>query len=411
MNTPAVPSRQILVVNCGSSSIKFVLMNWPDGAVVASGLADRLGTESATLTVKFGSDETATLLKHPDHEHALREVLDQLEASFGDALRICAVGHRVVHGGEFFRSAVRVDTDVIEKIDACSKLAPLHNPAHVLGIRTAMECFPEVPQVVVFDTAFHQTIPPKAFLYAIPYEHYENLALRRYGMHGTSHHYVGMQAAARLGKPFEAVSLITAHLGNGCSVCAIRNGRSVDTSMGLTPLEGVMMGTRSGDVDPNLHLFLMENAGMSLEETTVMLNRKSGLLGVSGVSNDMRAVAAAADSGNARAALAIDLFSYRLAKGILAQAAGLDQLDALVFTGGIGENSSLIRGKTCKHLRLLGVEIDAAINAQSDRSYNGRISPDSTSGPRVLVIPTNEEWMIAQSTAEVLAASNPRFFE
>jgi len=398
---------QILVINCGSSSIKFALFELPKGDVVANGLADRVGTADAALDLVVAGHPLQITLAAQDHGNALREIIKALEANLGDRLKITAIGHRIVHGGEFFRSAVRINEAVVKQIDECSKLAPLHNPAHVLGIRTAFECFPGVPQVAVFDTAFHQTLPPHAFLYAIPYEYYETLAVRRYGMHGTSHHFVGMQAAAALGRPFESLSLLTAHLGNGCSVCAIRDGISMDTSMGLTPLEGVMMGTRSGDVDPNLHLFLQENAGLSLEQTTTMLNRKSGLLGVSGVSNDMRAVSAAAAAGNARAALAIDLFSYRLAKGMLALAAALDRLDAIVFTGGIGENSAVIRSKTCAHLGILGIQVDDARNAVAGKSSEGIISPASSSGPQVMVIVTNEEWMIARSTESLLSEDPP----
>lgn len=397
--------RQILVINCGSSSLKFSLIDHPAGIIRASGQADRLGTESAVLEITISDQKSTSDLPSVDHGGVLRAVIQSLEDAWGSDLNISAIGHRVVHGGEFFRSAVLIDESVIEKIDACSKLAPLHNPAHVLGIRTAMESFAGIPQVAVFDTAFHQSMEPHAFHYAIPYEYYESLGVRRYGMHGTSHHYVGMQAAVALAKPFESVSLLTAHLGNGCSVCAIRDGLSVDTSMGLTPLEGVMMGTRSGDVDPNLHQFLNENAGLSVAEVTTMFNRKSGLLGVSGVSNDMRSVSAAAASGNVRAALAIDMFAYRLAKGMMALAAGLDRLDAVVFTGGIGENSSMIRTKTCSHLQLLGVDLDPDRNLESGKQSGGFISSSAATGPALLVIPTNEEWMIAQSTAAVLTQS------
>lgn len=396
---------QTLVINCGSSSIKFALIELQSGNVLAGGIADRLGTDSATLEVHLGASRESASLASANHGSALRAIVEILERAFEEKLNIASIGHRIVHGGEFFRSAVRIDESVIQKIDTCSKLAPLHNPAHVLGIRTAMACFPDVPQVAVFDTAFHQTLPPEAFLYAIPYEYYETLAVRRYGMHGTSHHYVGMQAAKALGKPFESISLLTAHLGNGCSVCAIRNGQSVDTSMGLTPLEGVMMGTRTGDVDPNLHLFLHENTGLSLQEITTILNRKSGLLGVSGISNDMRTVASAAAEGHVRASLAINLFAYRLAKGMLALTAALSDLDAIVFTGGIGENSSLIRAKTCQHLQLLRVCLDPDRNAISGRNSEGVISAAASPGPQVMVIPTNEEWMIARSTADVLSES------
>ncbi|MFY8215794.1 MAG: acetate kinase [Chthoniobacterales bacterium] len=399
------PNRQILVINCGSSSIKFALFELPAGIVLASGLADRLGTPDALLEVRADACKWTPELRESGHGEALRTIIRTLETALGERLNITAIGHRVVHGGEFFRSAVRIDESVIQKIDACSKLAPLHNPAHVLGIRTAMACFPEIPQVAVFDTAFHQSLEPHVFLYAIPYEYYESLGVRRYGMHGTSHHYVAMQAAAALGKPLGSLSLLTAHLGNGCSVCAIQDGKSVDTSMGLTPLEGLMMGTRSGDVDPNLHQFLHENAGLSVAEITAVLNRKSGILGVSGVSNDMRTVSAAANSGNTRAQLAIDMFAYRLAKAMLAMTAPLSHLDAIVFTGGIGENSALIREKACSHLQILGVHLDPERNHSAGKQTGGFISADSACGPALLVIPTNEESMIARSTDETLSNS------
>lgn len=395
---------QILVVNCGSSSLKIALVDFFGGELIASGLADRLNTKEATMSYRVAGvgGESPLPTAAWDHAGALKAMLDLVGVELGGRLVIRGVGHRVVHGGEYFQSAVRITDDVIRKIEACSKLAPLHNPAHVLGIRTAMECFPGVPQVAVFDTAFHQTLPPHAFLYAIPYEYYKSHAIRRYGMHGTSHHYVGMRAAKRLGRPFEELNLLTAHLGNGCSACAIRHGKSVDTTMGLTPLEGVMMGTRSGDVDPSLHLFLKQNAGLSLEQTTEMLNRRSGLLGVSGISNDLRAIAVAAANGGDRAQLAIDLFAYRLAKGLLGLCASLDALDALVFTGGIGENSAIVREKTVAHLGLLGLRIDPGLNALAGARSSGRISPESENTPSVMVIPTDEESMIAQSTAELL---------
>jgi len=398
-------TRQILVINCGSSSIKFALHDLTNGSVLARGLADRLGTDDARLEVDAGGRKWNPELSGSGHSEALRAIIHSLESALGEQLEIAAIGHRVVHGGEFFRAAVRIDESVIEKIDACSKLAPLHNPAHVLGIRTATDFFPDVPQVAVFDTAFHQSLKPHVFLYAIPYEYYETLAVRRYGMHGTSHHYVGMRAAEALGKSFESVSLLTAHLGNGCSVCAIRDGKSADTSMGLTPLEGVMMGTRSGDVDPNLHLFLSENADLTVAEITTMLNRSSGLLGISGVSNDMRTVCAAASEGNARAQLAIDMFAYRLAKAMLALTASLNHLDAIVFTGGIGQNSALIREKTCAHLALLAVDLDGTRNREAGKHTGGFISSPSSSGPALLVIATDEEWMIAHSTDDVLTNS------
>lgn len=402
--TDESPAR-VLVINSGSSSVKFALFESSASTPLAAGVADRIGTEEASLICTFAGEKTTDRIPAGDIKSALHAILGCLESCLGSPLRLTAIGHRVVHGGEFFRAATRIDADVLEKIEACSKLAPLHNPAHAAGIRTAGECFPGVPQVAVFDTAFHQSMPEHAFLYAVPYEYYETLSVRRYGMHGTSHHYVSLRAAEVLGMAPDAACLITAHLGNGCSVCAVRDGRSVDTTMGLTPLEGVMMGTRSGDVDPNLHGFLAENAGLSLSEITNILNRQSGLLGVSGVSNDMRTVANAAESGNARAALAIRMFSYRLAKGILAMAAGLPRLDALVFTGGIGENSAAVREQTVADLGVLRLQLDAERNATSGRTSDGIISPDDPDRPRVMIVPTNEEWMIAKSTMDLVTAN------
>jgi acetate kinase len=371
---------RVLVINCGSSSLKFALIEPESGDVVRRGLLERLSGDGA-------------------HARALDDVLETLAGE-----RFSAVGHRVVHGGEHFSASVALDGAAIETIRGCSELAPLHNPANLAGIEAARERFPEVPHVAVFDTAFHQTLPPRAFLYAIPYELYETSKVRRYGFHGTSHRYVAEEAARRLGRPLAEVELVTAHLGNGCSACAVRGGRSVDTTMGLTPLEGLVMGTRSGDVDPNLHEFLHDRAGLSLAEVTNLLNKKSGLLGLSGTSNDMRTLLAARERGDARAALAIGVFTYRLAKAVLALTAALGRVDALVFTGGIGEHAAPVRAETLDGLRVLGPVLEPELNAAHGAASGGRITR-ADSRLLALVVPTNEELVIAREAARFARSS------
>ena len=388
----------VLVINSGSSSLKFSLIDTATETVLAQGLAENLGGENALLHFsRTGEAKTSHPIPGAGHSQAMAAVLDHL-----GGIRIGAVGHRVVHGGEAFSGSVLIDEPTLAAIRQCVPLAPLHNPANLAGISAAMERFPDLPHVAVFDTAFHQTMPPKAFLYAIPHDLYETHKVRRYGFHGTSHRFVSAEAARLLGRAPEEVRLLTAHLGNGCSACAVKNGRSVDTSMGFTPLEGLVMGTRSGDIDPNLHEFLAHTLGKSLVEITAMLNRQSGLLGISGISNDMRTLAAAAADGNDRAQLAIEVFCYRLAKGLLALAAGLDRIDALVFTGGIGEHSAAVRALTLSHLGVLRPALDESLNAAHGRPANGRITaPDS--GLLALVVPTNEELVIAREAARFLS--------
>ena len=388
-------SAAILVLNSGSSSLKFALIEPASGRVIAHGIAERLG--GAEPTFQFDSNAERGLGHGAALPEALAALLDELKG-----VPVTAVGHRVVHGGEAFSESVLLDDAVLNEIRACSELAPLHNPANVLGIEAARRAFAALPQVAVFDTAFHQTLPRAAYLYAIPYEYYEQHRVRRYGFHGTSHRYVADVAARTLGRPLASLDLITAHLGNGASVCAIANGRSVDTSMGFTPLEGLVMGTRSGDVDPNLHEFLAAHAQLDLHQITEMLNKKSGLLGLSGVSNDMRALLALREEGSDRARLAIEVFCYRLAKGILAQCAGLSRLDALVFTGGIGEHAAEVRAQTLGHLRVLGAVVDDELNRVHGTAQNGRITRES-SALLALVIPTNEELVIARETARLTA--------
>lgn len=389
-------SQDVLVINCGSSSLKFALIEAHSGLARHRGIAERLGTASADWVLDDAPSEP--LAPGADHGAALDRILQLLSRE-----RVVAVGHRVVHGGERFSESVLLNDTVVSEIEACSPLAPLHNPANLLGIREARARFPNLPQVAVFDTAFHQGMPAKAFQYALPYELYERHGVRRYGFHGTSHRFVAEEAARRLGRPFAETTLITAHLGNGCSACAIRNGKSVDTTMGLTPLEGLVMGTRSGDVDPNLHDYLATHAGLNLAEITELLNKKSGLLGLSGESNDMRSLLESRARGSSRAALAIDVFCHRLAKAVLGLCAGLERVDALVFTGGIGEHAAPIREQTLSELSVLGARLDEALNAEHGRSSGGRITREG-SGLLALVIPTNEELVIAREAARFLAS-------
>ncbi|HEY8944588.1 MAG TPA: acetate kinase [Polyangiaceae bacterium] len=383
----------VLVINCGSSSLKFAVVEPETGTTLRHGIAERLGTEGARLRIAGQPDRALP------QSAAAPEVLDLVLPALS-GLPLVAVGHRVVHGGEAFADSVILDATAIDAIRACIELAPLHNPANLSAIESARARFPSLPHVAVFDTAFHQTLPPKAFLYAIPYELYRQHKVRRYGFHGSSHRYVAGEAAKRLGRPLESLQLVTAHLGNGCSTCAIKDGRSVDTSMGLTPLEGLVMGTRSGDVDPNLHQFLAERTGQTLDEITDSLNRKSGLLGLSGRSNDMRTLLAA--ESDPRARLAVEVFCYRLAKSVLALCAALERLDALVFTGGIGEHAAQVRADTLAGLRLLGAEVDPEANATNGTTTDGRITSRKSS-LLGLVIASNEELVIAREAARLLA--------
>lgn len=382
-------------------------MDVANGGEIVSGLAERLGQAGATLNWRVNGHKDRGPIAGADHAEAMRHIVARLEevsqARYGEPVsqRLRGIGHRVVHGGEAFTASTLIDQTVLESVEACNHLAPLHNPANLLGIRTAQALFPDLPQVAVFDTAFHQTLPAHAYLYAVPYAYYAEHGVRRYGFHGTSHRYVTRRAAEILGKPYAECALISAHLGNGCSAAAVLNGRSVDTTMGLTPLEGLVMGTRSGDVDPSLHSFLAGATGLSLEQITDVLNKQSGLLGLSGLSNDMRTLEDAAAEGNERAILAIDVFCYRLAKQLAALAVPLGRIDTLIFTGGIGENSPLVRAKTLAHLAVLGFDLDPDRNDSLPRGSHGPVTgPGST---LALVIPTNEELMIAQDTAELVA--------
>ncbi|MDH1212366.1 acetate kinase [Pseudomonas chengduensis] len=391
-------ARNILVINCGSSSIKFALVNEAQETFMLSGLAERLGSPEAVLHWQQGEQKDSLVLPGADHRLALSHLLPVVQQAAAGELH--GIGHRVVHGGEHFSGASRLDATSLQAIRQVAPLAPLHNPANLLGIEAAMKLFPTLTQVAVFDTAFHQSLPEHAYRYAVPEALYREHGVRRYGFHGTSHRYVSQKAAQMAGLPAEASSWLVAHLGNGCSTCAVENGHSRDTSMGLTPLEGLVMGTRSGDVDPNLHSHLARTLGWSLEQIDSMLNKDSGLLGLSGLSNDMRTLEQAREQGHDGATLAIEVFCYRLAKSLAAMSCALRRLDGLIFTGGIGENSALIRSKTVNHLSLLGLQLDAQANARCVRGVAGAIHADGH--PRVLVVPTNEERQIALDTLALL---------
>lgn len=391
----------VLVLNCGSSSIKFAALA-PDGEEVAlTGLIQRIGSLSANIKYTLAEQTTTRDTPNLDYHGAMALVTEVVNTSSSLRERLLAIGHRVVHGGENFTSSVLIDDQVLQAIRACATLAPLHNPANIIGIEEAMKAFPELKQSAVFDTAFHQTVPEYAYIYPIPYELYLEHRIRRYGFHGTSHHFVGKTAALRLSKDFNSCALITAHLGNGCSVAAILNGKSIDTSMGLTPLDGLVMGTRSGDVDPGLPQYLSENLSYDLSDTVNMLNRKSGMLGISGVDSDLRPVESKAEEGDRRCNLALDVFCYRLAKYIAGYLIPLGRLDALVFTGGIGENSRVIRSKALHWLRTIGFSMDQERNQNNGKTSGGIITTDTSKIP-ALVIPTNEELMIARDTVSLI---------
>ncbi len=386
----------VLVINCGSSSIKYALVSERREDRIY-GLAENLGAADARIKgVTVGGEPLELAIPYADHAKALETLLARL-ANYKPQ----AIGHRVVHGGSLTKAEL-LTPEIIERIRAATPLAPLHNPAHLIGIDATVRLFPELPQVAVFDTAFHQTMPPHAYRYAIPKFLYTEHNVRRYGFHGTSHAYVSDRASELAGN-LKKGGWLTAHLGNGSSTCAVWNGQSVDTSMGLTPLEGVVMGTRSGDVDPSLHSFLAKNLGWDLTKIDKVLNNESGLLGLSQLSNDMRTVIEAAEIGNEDACLAIEVFSYRLAKSLAALSCGLPTLDGLIFTGGIGENSAYIREKTLAYLPHFGLQLDKDQNNNLKRGTEGRI--DNGTGPQIWVIPTDEEGRIAKETRQVVEAA------
>ncbi len=396
----------ILVINAGSSSLKYQLIDMDKHEVMAKGLCERIGIENSKLNHTPNGGEKVVIEKDmKDHSDAIKMVLDALtDENYGvikSMDEISAVGHRVVHGGEKFNKSVIINDELKKAVEECVPLAPLHNPANIIGIEACEKAMPGVPQVGVFDTAFHQTMPKEAYMYGIPYGMYEKHRIRRYGFHGTSHKYVSQQAALMLNKPIEDLKIITFHLGNGSSITAVDGGKSIDTSMGFTPLAGVIMGTRSGDIDPAIVKFIADAENMSLEEVDTLLNKKSGVDGISGVSSDFRDLEAAQAEGNEKAALALDMFSYSVRKFLGQYIVAMGGVDAVVFTAGIGENTPMMREAILKNTEFLGIEVDADKNAQAIRGAQMDISTEA-SRVRVLVIPTNEELMIAQETQELL---------
>jgi acetate kinase len=403
---------RVLVINSGSSSIKYQLFNAKDFTVMAGGLLEKVGEAGSRLTHHWrdasgNHQETTYDRQVRNHREGLVLVDSALEetGTTGKLSDLFAVGHRVVHGGEAFHGPTFIDTTALEAIRSLIPLAPLHNPANLAGIEASMEHMPHVPQVAVFDTSFHQTMPPHAFLYGLPYELYEEHHVRRYGFHGTSHHYVSQKAAEHIGKPLEELNLISLHLGNGASVAAISRGKSVDTSMGLTPLEGLIMGTRCGDIDPAIHFYLSRSSGISAADLESLLNHRSGLLGICGA-NDMRDIQKRADSGDQKARLAIDMFCYRVRKYVGAYFAVLGGADAVLFTGGMGENSPLIRKSACEGLESLGILVDERRN----ESASGEVAEIQKAEGRVrlLVVRTNEELEIARQTVKTVVARGRR---
>ena len=397
---------KILVLNCGSSSVKYQFISMTAEKVLAKGLVERIGTNHAVLTHYFEDGKNIKLVSDvADHSKAIEMVINTLlNNDYGvmkDKSEIRAVGHRVVHGGEKFAASVLITSEVKDKIHECIELAPLHNPHNFRGINACEELLPGVPQVAVFDTSFHQTMPMPSYIYAIPYSEYQVNNIRRYGFHGTSHRYVAERAAKLLKKKPENVKLITCHLGNGCSITAIKNGKSFDTSMGFTPLEGLVMGTRCGDIDPAIIFHIASKQGLSISDLDNLLNKHSGLDGISGISNDMREILKQMDTGNERAKLAADVFCYRLKKYICSYYGVMNGADAIVFTAGIGENAAAIRELSCSDLECIGVKLDHAKNKTAVGGYEGFISTKA-SKTKVLVIPTNEEIIIARDTKQIV---------
>jgi len=398
---------KVLVINCGSSSLKYQLFDMTEETRLARGIIERIGERDARFTHRSRDDEIDRVLGIADHPSAfdvLRAALLAPELGLLSSVdEIDAIGHRVVHGAEVLVDSTIIDELAIETIEECGPLAPLHNPANLAGIKAAQRAFPNAVNVAVFDTAFHRDMPPHAYHYAIPYELYERLHVRRYGFHGTSHRFVASRAAELLGIPYDAFNAITLHLGNGCSATAVMGGKSIDTSLGMTPLEGLVMGTRSGDIDPGVIFHLANEGGLSIDDIDELLNKKSGLLGLSGVSNDMREVQEAAGAGNRRAHLAIEVFVYRIRKYIGAYIAIIGRTDAIVFTGGIGENGLDIRRKIATGLEHMGIVFDAELNAQVGNGEGVFSTGDSHI--KLIVVPTNEELYIARETRDVAISS------
>ena len=392
---------KILVINCGSSSLKYQLIDMQDESIICKGLCERIGINGSKITHQVGKQKWEKEVPFPTHTEAFMEVVDQMTAGEGAVIKskdeIDAIGHRVVQGAEWFTKSEIVTDAIIDKIEEIAPLAPVHNLAHVQGLRSAKMVFgADMPNVVVFDTTFHQTMPPKAYMYGIPYKFYEENKIRRYGAHGTSHRYVSMKAAEFLGKPASELKIITCHLGNGSSITAVDGGKCVDTSMGLTPLAGVLMGTRCGDIDPSVVTYMEQITGMHGQEMADYLNKKSGLLGVSGISSDKRDIENAMLEGNERAKLASDMLNYQIKKFVGAYTAAMGGLDCIVFTGGIGENDNIVRQEVCANMEFFGLSIDPALNERKGRDIVDITGPDSK--VKVLIICTNEELMIARDT-------------
>ena len=400
---------KILVLNCGSSSVKYKLIALADNSqdILAEGGVEKIGLPDSFLKFKFNGEKVTIATSMPNHNVAIRIILDNLTSEkYGcikDFNEIDAVGHRVVHGGEKFNKSVLITDEVIAKVKECYDLAPLHNPVNIAGIEAITDILPNAPQVGVFDTAFHQTMPAHAYMYALPYEDYEKYGVRRYGFHGTSHRYVARRACDFLGLDYKNQRIITCHIGNGGSITAVKDGVSIDTSMGLTPVEGLMMGTRCGDVDPAALLYIQQKEGLDAEGMQALINKKSGVLGISGLSSDMRDIENAIEQGNERAKLALDMYEYRIIKYVGAYTAALGGVDVIVFTAGVGENQIATRERVCKQLAYLGIDFDSDKN--NCRGEEVEISRPK-SKVRVVVIPTDEEYMIARDTQAIVEAIN-----
>lgn len=393
----------VLVINCGSSSLKYQLIDSDTEAVLAKGLCERIGIDGRLVYQKAGNDKEITEASMPTHKEAIQMVLEALTNEKTGAIKslaeVNAIGHRIVHGGEKFASSVVITDEVLEAVAQCNDLAPLHNPANLIGINACKELMPGVPMVAVFDTAFHQTMPEKAYLYGLPYEYYENYKVRRYGFHGTSHSFVSKETARFLGMDLENSKIIVCHLGNGASISAVKDGKCVDTSMGLTPLEGLVMGTRSGDIDPAIMEYIAKKENLDIAGVMNVLNKKSGLEGISGLSSDFRDLTAGAKEGNKRAIAAIEVFCYRVAKYVGSYVAAMNGVDAIAFTAGIGENVGLVREKICSYLGYLGITLDAEANAKSGDNC---VISAADSKVKVAVIPTNEELAICRETVALV---------
>lgn len=397
---------KILVLNCGSSSIKYALYDMDDRSVMAQGGIERVGMEGAFVKVKLPNGEKRTIEHEiPEHTEGVKLIFSLLTDKAIGAIKsleeIDAVGHRMVHAGEKFAHSVVIDDEVIKAYEECIDLAPLHNPANLKGVNAVRSLMPNMPQVGVFDTAFHQTMPKHAFMYALPYELYEKYGIRRYGFHGTSHRYVSARACEYLGLDYEKQRIITCHIGNGGSVAAIKNGKCIDTSMGLTPLEGIMMGTRSGNVDAGALVYLQKKLGLSADELSDLLNKKSGMLGISGISSDMREVREAAENGNERAKLAISMYTYCIKKYVGAYAAAMGGCDIIVFTAGVGENQDIVRELVCTDMEYMGVEMDVEKNSKIRAEEAVLSMPESK--VKIVLIPTDEELMIASDTMSLVS--------